>query len=259
MSTTEKFCGPTLYMKAERARIADYVIFSGDPWRVEVLKELLDVPEHIAFAREFNTYTGAYRGVRVTVTSTGIGAPSAAIAMEEMFQSGMKVAIRMGTIMGLRDDLLGKFIIPRGVMRGESTSATYVPEGYPAVADLELVNCMNRAVLDNGREYVNGITSSMDGFYSRMRASPLSVAMGVDIQSTFDTLKKYRVLGIDMESSAILTLANLMGIRGCVVTMTTVLENLKKTLEGDERKEAERILCKVVLDGILNIEGGNVQ
>jgi uridine phosphorylase len=255
----EKFDGPTLYMKAERGRIAKYVIFSGDPWRVEILKDLLDAPEHIAFAREFNTWTGTYRGLWITVTSTGIGAPSAAIAMEEMYQAGMEVAIRMGTIMGLRDDLLGKFIIPQGVMRRESTSATYVPEGYPAVADLELVNCMNRAVLGNGREYVNGITCSMDGFYSRMRASPLSVAMHMDIQATFDELRKYRVIGIDMESSVILTLANLMGIRGCVVTMTTVLENLKRVLEGAERKEAEAILCRVVLDGILNLDGGKTK
>jgi uridine phosphorylase len=258
MVKEENIDGPTLYMKASRGRIAKYVIFSGDPWRVEVLKDLLEKPEHIAFAREFNTYTGTYCGVRITVTSTGIGAPSAAIAMEEMYQSGMEVAIRMGTIMGLKDDLLGKFIIPRGAMRGEATSSTYVPAGFPAVADLDLVNCMNRAVLANGREYVNGIIASKDGFYSQMRSSPLSREMGTDVQSTFDELKKYRVIGIDMESSVILTLANLMGIRGCVVTMTTVLENLKRVLEGAERTEAERILCKVVLDGILNVEGGTI-
>jgi uridine phosphorylase len=252
----ERFEGPTLYMKAERGRIAKHVIFSGDPWRVELLKDLLDSPDHIAFAREFNTYTGSYRGLRVTVTSTGIGAPSAAIAMEEMYQAGMEVAVRMGTIMGLRDDLLGKFLIPRGAMRRESTSATYVPEGYPAVADLELVECMNRAASRNGREYDNGITCSMDGFYSEMRASPLSEAMGRDIQATFDELRKYRVIGIDMESSLILTLANLMGVRGCVVTMTTVLENLKRVLEGAARKEAEAVLCRVVLDGLLDFDGG---
>jgi uridine phosphorylase len=252
----ERFDGPTLYMKAGRGQVAKYVIFSGDPWRVELLKELLDSPEHIAFAREFNTYTGSYRGVRMTVTSTGIGAPSAAIAMEEMHQAGMEVAVRMGTIMGLRDDLLGKFLIPRGAMRRESTSATYVPEGYPAVADLGLVECMNRAAREHGRDYDNGITCSMDGFYSQMRASPLSVAMGRDIQATFDELRKYRILGIDMESSLILTLANLMGLRGCVVTMTTVLENLRRTLEGEERKEAEAVLCRVVLDGLADFDGG---
>lgn len=250
------FEGPTLYMKVERGRIGKYVIFSGDPWRVEILKDLLESPEHIAFAREFNTYTGLYCGVKITVTSTGIGAPSAAIAMEEMFQAGMEVAIRMGTIMGLQDDFLGKFLIPLAAMRQESTSASYVPEGYPAVADFTLVNCMNKATLDNGREYINGITCSMDGFYSRMRASPLSIAMDTDIKAAFDKLRRYRILGIDMESSAMLTLANLMGVRACAVMMTTVLENLKRVLGPEERKTAEAVLCRVVLDGILYFDGG---
>jgi uridine phosphorylase len=242
---------PGLYTRAARGAIAKHVIFSGDPWRVETLKNLLDGPEHVAFSREFNTYTGSYRDVPITVTSTGIGAPSAAIAMEEMYQAGMEVAVRMGTIMGLRDDLLGTFIIPVGAMRGESTSATYVPESYPAVADIELVGCMARAVRANGRECVHGIVCSLDGFYSQMKGSRLSRQLGGNAAETFERLKKYRVSGIDMESSCILTLASLMGIKGCVVTMTTVLENLKRVLEGDARKKAEEVLCKVVLDGIL--------
>ncbi|MCC8022863.1 MAG: uridine phosphorylase, partial [Clostridiales bacterium] len=85
------------YLQAQREDVAAYVLFSGDPWRVEVLKEYLEEPRHVAFSREFNTYTGRYKGVPVTVTSTGIGAPSAAIAMEEMYQNGMRAAVRMGT------------------------------------------------------------------------------------------------------------------------------------------------------------------
>ncbi|MEG1992166.1 MAG: uridine phosphorylase, partial [Acetivibrio sp.] len=130
----------TLYMGAEKETIADYVIFSGDPWRVELLKQYLEEPQKVAFLREFNTYTGTYKGVRISVTSTGIGAPSAAIAMEEMYEAGMKVAVRMGTVMALQDDMLGKFIIPIAAMRREATSKTYVEESYPAVADIELVN-----------------------------------------------------------------------------------------------------------------------
>ena len=92
----------TLYMGASPETVAEYVIFSGDPWRVEVIKQYLDDPQKVAFLREFNTYTGTYKGIRVTVTSTGIGAPSAAIAMEEMYEAGMKVAVRMGTVMALQ-------------------------------------------------------------------------------------------------------------------------------------------------------------
>ena len=83
----------TLYMGADKDTVAKYVLFSGDPWRVEVVKKYLDEPKKVAFMREFNTYTGTYKGVEVTVTSTGIGAPSAAIAMEEMYEAG-KMCIR---------------------------------------------------------------------------------------------------------------------------------------------------------------------
>ncbi len=244
----------TLYLKADRESIAKYVIFSGDPWRVEMLSKYLDEPKHVAFSREFNTYTGTYRGVPVTVTSTGIGAPSAAIAMEEMYESGMEVAVRMGTVMGLRDDMLGKMFIPTGCMRGEATSSTYVPEGYPAVADFTLHDCMRRGAQAVGREVVSGISATLDGFYSQMKESRLSRELGFDPADTFRELKKYRILGADMESACMLTLANLMGVRACIVTMTTVLENLKEQLLGEARTQSEEDLCRAVLEGFVLFE-----
>ncbi len=243
----------SLYVKADET-ISKYVIFSGDPWRVEVLAQMLDNAEHVAFSREFNTYTGFYKGVKITVTSTGIGAPSAAIAMEEMYANGMEVAIRMGTVMALKDELLGKFIIPMAAMREDGTSKTYAPLSYPAVADIELVNCMNQTVTQFGHEYCNGISCTMDGFYSQMKESRLSRERQVDISATFERLKKLNISGIDMESGCILTLASLMGIRGCIVTMTTVLENLKDELRAEDRRKAEEDLCKVVLEGIYKLD-----
>ena len=113
----------SLYMKGTPETIGKYVIFYGDPWRVNVLKNYLDNPVEVAFSREFNTYTGTYKGQRITVSSTGMGAPTAAIAMEEMYECGMEVALRMGTVMSLQDDMLGHFIVPIGtpvypMMRG---------------------------------------------------------------------------------------------------------------------------------------------
>lgn len=240
----------TLYLGADTSTVAPYVIFSGDPWRVEVLKKYLDNPQHVAFKREFNTYTGTYKGVPVTATSTGIGAPSAAIAMEEMYESGMKVAVRMGTVMGLQDEMLGHFIIPIAAMRRESTSKTYVEESYPAVADIDLVNTMNQTAVDFGKKYFNGINCTMDGFYSHMHDSRFSKERGTEMSKTFEELKKLHISGVDMESACMLTLGRLMGVKTCIVTMTTVLENLKETLQGQERTDAEDLLCRVVLEGI---------
>ena len=248
----------SLYLKADES-IAPYVIFSGDPWRVEVLAQYLENAEHVAFSREFNTYTGEYRGMPVTVTSTGIGAPSAAIAMEEMYACGMKVAVRMGTVMSLKDELLGQFIIPSAAMREEGTSKTYVPEGYPAVADIGLIDCMNRTVAEHGKGYYNGINCTMDGFYSQMKESRLSKERGVEISDTFARLKRLGIAGIDMESSCILTLASLMGVRACIVTLVTVLENLKDELRGQERTDAEDLLCRVVLEGLYKLHQEGAQ
>lgn len=242
----------TLYMGVDESTVADYVIFSGDPWRVEVIKEYLDNPKKVAFKREFNTYTGTYKGVPVTVSSTGMGAPTAAIAMEEMYEAGMKVAVRMGTVMALQDGMLGKFIIPIAAMRRESTSKTYIEEAYPAVADLELVNIMNETVVQMGAEYVNGINCTMDGFYSEMHDSKFSKEFRRDLSGLFDELRKYHVTGIDMESACMLTVGRLMGVKTCVITMTTVLENLKEVLLGQERVDAEDLLCRTALEGIYN-------
>ena len=242
----------TLYMGADPSTVAENVIFSGDPWRVEKMLPYLDNPKKVAFRREFNTITGSYKDVPVTITSTGIGTPSAAIAMEEMYEAGMRTAVRMGTVMSLRDDMLGCFLIPVASMRMESTSLTYVPSGFPAVADFDLLRCMNSTAAQFGAKFRNGLNCTMDGFYTQMRDSKLSLERGIDIRRTFQEMKKYRIEGIDMESSCILTLGRLMNVRTCVVTIATVLENLKESLQGQARADAEDLLCRVVLEGIYN-------
>ncbi|KKK38918.1 uridine phosphorylase [Mesobacillus campisalis] len=240
----------TLYLQSTEKDIAKYVIFSGDPRRVERIITLMDDVEKVAVSREYHTYTGYYQGVRVTVTSTGIGGPSAAIALEEMYECGMEVAVRLGTVMGLKSNL-GKYIIPKGAMRKEKTSHTYVDSSFPAVADYDLVACMNESVSTNEREYENGIVCTMDGYYTEMKESKLSREMGRDIPGEIAELHKYNISGIDMESGVVLTLANLMGIRGCVVTLTTVLDNLKDMLKDDFRVDEEMMLAKIVLDGLV--------
>ncbi len=242
----------TLYMGASQDTISKYVLFSGDPWRVEVVKKYLDEPKKVAFQREFNTYTGNYKGVGITVTSTGIGAPSAAIAMEEMYEAGMEVAVRMGTVMSMQDDMLGHFMVPLAAMRREGTSQAYVDLSYPAVADIDLVNVMNETVTAMGKRYLNGLNCTMDGFYSNMHDSKFSKEWGRDMSKTFEEVKKLGVTGIDMESSCMMTLGRLMGVKTCVLTVVTVLENLKETLKGQERTDAEDLLCRTALEGIYN-------
>lgn len=239
----------TLYMGGDSSTIAPTVIFSGDPWRVEVVKDYLDRPKKVAFNREFNTYTGSYKDVPVTVTSTGMGAPTAAVAVEEMYASGMRVAIRMGTVMSLDDDMLGEFFVPVAAMRREATSDTYVDKSFPAVADFDLINVMNEVVHDYGHRSSNGISCSMDGFYTQMHDSKFSREFGRDISKIFHELHDLHVGGVDMETSCMLTVCRLMGVKACSLTVATVLENLKAALQGKARTDAEDLLCRVALEG----------
>ncbi|HEY8395209.1 MAG TPA: nucleoside phosphorylase [Bacilli bacterium] len=240
----------TLYMKLRKEDVSPYVLFSGDPWRVEVLKQYLEDVKHIAFSREYNTYTGKYKGVLMTITSTGIGSPSAAIAMEEMYEVGMRVALRVGTVMGLKDDLLGKYIVPIASIRGEGTSHTYVEAGYPAVSDFELVRTINEVVADFGGKVDNGLNLTLDGFYSQMRESRLSKELATDISATFSKARKLNISGIDMESACLLVLGRLMNVKTAILTLVTVLENLKGEMSGEARKKGEEELCRIALESL---------
>ena len=148
--------------------------------------------------------------------------------------------------------VLGHFMIPIAAMRREGTSQSYVDLSYPAVADVELVNVMNETVQQMGKRYLNGLNCTMDGFYSCMHDSKFSLECGRDMSKTFEEVKKLGVTGIDMESSCILTLGRLMGVKTCILTVVTVLENLKETLKGQDRVDAEDLLCRTALEGIYN-------
>ncbi|MCC8022640.1 MAG: uridine phosphorylase, partial [Clostridiales bacterium] len=145
----------------------------------------------------------------------------------------------------------GKVFLPTACVRDESTSATYVRKSYPAVADFDLLACMEQGAKAAGRDVVKGINCTMDGFYSQMKDSRYSRECGRVPADTFEELKRLRVLGADMESACMLTLGGLLGVRTCSVTMTTVLENLKEVLQGEARKQAEADLCLAALEGIV--------
>lgn len=243
--------GKTLYGMCAKGDIAKYVLLSGDPWRVDVLAKNLENPRHIAFSREFNTYTGIYKGVEITVSSTGMGAPTAVIALEELYECGMEVAVRMGTNMVLDKKNFGKYMIPIGAMREESTSAQYAPASYPAIADAELVRYLTEGVRENGYETVNGLICTMDAFYRDFRESRFSRECGIDIEGRIDRLRAYGIDSIDMESSAIFTVARLMGVKAALIGLATVNANLREFMYGEEKAKNEAVLCKVALDGLV--------
>ncbi|MCH4235584.1 MAG: nucleoside phosphorylase [Bacilli bacterium] len=243
---------PTLYLKVTDQSVAPYVIFSGDPWRVEVLKSYLDNPQSVGFYREFNTYTGTYKGLPITITSTGIGAPSAVIALEEMFDAGMKVALRMGTSMSLSKADLGNYIIPSSSKRLEKTSLTYVSEDYPAKADSKFLQSIIKTVTSQGQKVITGESATMDGYYSQMKESRLSKMRQVDIEKNFAQLEQEGIISVDMETSALMVVASLMKVPFASLTLVTVLKNLSALLDEKTRRRKEDELCRLALDSMVN-------
>ena len=147
--------------------IAPYVLLPGDPERVPKIAEFWDESKEVARHREYVTYTGRYKGTEISATSTGIGGPSAAIAVEELAQVGAKTLIRVGSTGSIQKDItVGDLIIATGAVRLDGTSKQYVRAEYPALANYEVVLALIEAAESLGVKYHLGIIASTDSFYT---------------------------------------------------------------------------------------------
>ena len=236
----------SLYLKCDADSIGDYVLLTGDPARVDRIANLLDNYEIISKNREFYTITGSYQEQRFSAVSSGIGAPSAAIAVEELAQLGVKAVVRVGTMMGVSAPL-GSYVISVGGVRFEGTSSHYLPIEYPAIPDWTLVQAMIASSQNYELEINVGSTATYDAFYPKM--APALVSRGLpDIEE----LKQASVLALDMETSLLYILAT--RLRLPVVAMCLVTNNADpfKILDADLRSQGEDKLIKTVLDGLIH-------
>jgi uridine phosphorylase len=149
--------------------VGRYVLMPGDPGRVPLIAARLENAVHIATNREYVTYTGWLEGEKVSVTSTGIGCPSSAIALEELYRSGADTFVRVGTSGSLQPGTKSNDLaIVTGAIRHEGTSSHYMPIEFPALCDLEIVQAMKSAVQRLGVRYQVGISHSKDSFYGEV-------------------------------------------------------------------------------------------
>lgn len=180
--------------------VAKYVLISGDPKRVEKVAGFFDESVKVGDYRGFVTYTGRVSGIGVSACSTGIGCPSAAIAVEELARIGAETFIRVGTTGSLQPDVdVGDIVIASSAVRGDGTSRSYVPVEYPAVADFDVTTALVQAAQKSKRRVHFGLVLTSDAFYGDL-----------------DNLKrwsKFDVLSVEMECSAIFTLAKLKRLR----------------------------------------------
>ncbi len=200
------------HIRVKPGEVARYVLLPGDPARSELIAKKFDSAKEIAYNREFRTFTGKVGGVPISVTSTGIGCPSTAIAVEELAKCGADTFIRVGTAGAVSQNVkTGDVVIANAAVREEGTSIHYVPLSYPAVADLEVTNALVEAAKRLKANYHIGVTVSKDAFYSE---EPERVPLGKKAAEKWEIWKRSRVLATEMECSTIYTLCSINGWRG---------------------------------------------
>ena len=206
------------HLGLQSADSARYAILPGDPGRVESIAALLSNPKKIAENREFITYAGFLGSEQVLVTSTGIGGPSAAIAMEELAMLGIKNFLRVGTCGGMQQAVLGgDIIIPTGCIRFEGTSKEYLPLEFPAVPDFKLLCAVENAAAREGCRYHTGVVQSKDSFYAQHE--PERMPIGPELMFKWNAFIKAGALASEMECAALFSVAACLHVSAAAVLL----------------------------------------
>jgi len=242
---------PQYHIRLKPGDVGDYVLLPGDPDRVLRIGRHLDDCQEVMFHREYRTVTGYYRGLRVSATSTGIGCPSTAIAVEELANIGVRGFVRVGSTGALQSHLrIGDLAISTGAMRNEGTSGFYVPAGFPAIPDHFLTHALYEAALElqPQRQYnlFLGPNASDDAFYG-------------ETPEFIQKLHSYKLLTVEMESSALFIIAHLRGLKAgmvCAVSGNLVTNDVVYEGENAGLVRGWEDAIDVALEGIYRYHHG---
>lgn len=200
------------HIQAAKGEVGRYVILPGDPKRCVKIAKYLDNPVLVADNREYVTYTGMLNQVKVSVTSTGIGGPSAAIAMEELCRCGADTFVRIGTCGGMQTNVKsGDIVVATGAVRMEGTSKEYAPIEFPAVADLSVTNALVKAAESKGYPFHTGVVQCKDSFYGQHE--PERKPVGYELLQKWEAWKRLGCLASEMESAALFVAASSLRVR----------------------------------------------
>ncbi len=209
---------------------ARYAILPGDPGRVEKIAAYLENPRFLGQNREYTSWIGEVSGEKVLVMSTGMGGPSTAIGVEELYQTGVRTMIRVGTCGGMAEKVMGgDLVIANGAVRMEGTSKEYVDIAFPAVADFEVTGALRQAAKELGAGFHLGVVQCKDSFYGQH--APERMPCGKELQDKWDMWLRAGCLASEMESAALYIVAQVLGVRaGCVLNVIWNQERKKKGL-----------------------------
>ncbi|MBQ9064399.1 MAG: uridine phosphorylase [Blautia sp.] len=224
--------GRLYHIQVAPGEVGKYVILPGDPKRCVKIAQYFDDPVKIADSREYVTYTGTLDGVKVSVTSTGIGGPSASIAMEELVQAGADTFIRIGTCGGMDLDVKGgDIVVATGAIRMEGTSKEYAPIEFPAVADYEVVNALVASAKALGAPFHTGVVECKDSFYGQH--SPETKPVSYELLNKWEAWLRMGCKASEMESAALFIVANALKVRcGSAFLVVANQERAKRGLDN---------------------------
>ncbi len=246
--------GVQYHIGLKEGDVGEYVILPGDPKRCKKIAEYFEDARLIADNREFVTYTGYLGGEKVSVTSTGIGGPSASIALEELVNVGAKTFIRVGTCGGMQLDVKGgDLVIATGAIRMEGTSREYAPIEFPAVANLDVVNAIVQAAKNLGYQYHTGIVQCKDSFYGQH--SPETKPVSYELMNKWEAWKKLGCLASEMESAALFVVASYLKVKvGSVFLTVGNQEREKLNMENPIVHDTEKAI-KTAIEAIKILKG----
>ena len=238
------------HLKVSEKDVGKYVILCGDPGRVEKIAQYLDDAHEVAYNREFKIYTGSISGVKVSVASTGIGGPSAAICTEELISCGCHTFIRVGTSGGMGEKVsAGDLVIATAAIRDDGTSREYMPLSVPAAADFEVTNALCNAAqccCDNTpcNSFHTGIVQSKDSFYGE--TNPETMAVSEMLYEKWNAYIRLSCLCSEMECASIFSVAMTRGVRAGAVLLS--IWNVTKPDTGrvfDTTKAIKTAVCAI--------------
>lgn len=219
------------HIQVGKGDVGRYVILPGDPKRCAKIAKYFDNAVLVADSREYVTYTGYLDGEMVSVTSTGIGGPSASIAMEELYQAGADTFIRIGTCGGMQLDVKsGDLVIASGAIRMEGTTKEYAPIEFPAIANIEIVNSLMASAKELGMHHHVGVVQCKDSFYGQH--SPERMPVGYELLNKWEAWKRLGCLASEMESAALFIVGSALHVR--VGSVFLVVANQEREKEGLE-------------------------
>lgn len=241
--------GMQYHIGVKTGEVGRYVLLPGDPKRCAKIAAHFDNPVLIADSREYVTYTGSLDGVKVSVTSTGIGGPSASIAMEELVKCGADTFIRVGTCGGMDLDVQGgDVVVATGAIRMEGTTKEYAPIEFPAVADLEVTNALVKACKKQGIRYHAGVVQCKDAFYGQH--NPEKMPVSYELLQKWEAWLRMGCKASEMESAALFIVGQYLRVRtGSCFLAVANQEREKKGLPNEQVHDTE-IAIKTAIEAL---------